>query len=40
VKLVVVKTARAKPRPGRFKGRMRIAADFDAPLLDFADYAE
>jgi prevent-host-death family protein len=26
--------------PGSAKGRIRIAADFDAPLVDFADYSE
>ena len=26
--------------PGSAKGRIRIAADFDAPLADFDDYSE
>ena len=37
VQLTVVKPPSAA-KPGRFKGRIRIAADFDAPLEDFAEH--
>jgi len=40
VKLVVVKQARAKPVFGRLRGRVHVAADFDAPLEDFAEYTK
>jgi prevent-host-death family protein len=36
VKLVPV--AVPAPTPGSAKGRVTVAADFDAPLDDFADY--
>jgi prevent-host-death family protein len=38
VRLTVLKPA-APRRPGRLKGRIRMASDFDAPLPDFAEYA-
>lgn len=37
VKLAVVKQP-TKRRYGKLKGRIRMAADFDAPLTDFASY--
>ena len=33
-RLVPIEPAKRKLRPGLMKGRMRIAADFDAPLPD------
>lgn len=38
VRLVVVDAARPRPVPGRLKGRIFMAPDFDAPLEDFTDY--
>jgi len=37
VRLVVAETARPKPAFGKFRGRIRLASDFDAPLEDFED---
>jgi prevent-host-death family protein len=37
VKLTVVKQSPAR-KPGRLAGRIRMAANFDAPLSDFAEY--
>ena len=37
-RLVVVKAARRSPVPGRLKGRVWTAPDFDRPLEDFAAY--
>jgi len=39
--LIEKSTAKNKkivPRPGSAKGKIRMAADFDAPLEDFKDY--
>jgi len=38
VRLVVVDEARPRPVPGRMKGRLVMAPDFDEPLEDFAEY--
>ncbi len=38
VRLSVLPEARIRPEAGRFKGRIRLAADFDAPLEDFVEY--
>ena len=38
VRLSLVESARVKPRFGKLKGRVRLTADFDAPLDDFAPY--
>ena len=38
VRLVVVETARRQRTLGWAKGQVKMAADFDAPLDDFADY--
>jgi prevent-host-death family protein len=40
VRLAVLKEGRRKPERGRFRGRIRLAADFDAPLADFEEYCE
>ena len=40
VRLQVVREGRVKPESGRFKGRIRISDDFDAPLEDFREYTE
>jgi len=37
VRLVVTGNKPAHPRFGRFKVRIRLARDFDAPLEDFED---
>jgi prevent-host-death family protein len=37
VRLTALK-APVPPKPGRLKGRIRMAADFDVPLADFTDY--
>lgn len=34
-KLVRVRKARARPLFGKLRGKVRLAADFDAPLPDF-----
>lgn len=33
-RLVPLRSGAARRKPGRWKGRVRIAADFDAPLSD------
>jgi antitoxin (DNA-binding transcriptional repressor) of toxin-antitoxin stability system len=38
VRLAVLREGRVKPEAGRFKGRIRLAPDFDAPLEDFGEY--
>ena len=38
VRLVVVEKARPQPIAGRWRGRVWMAPDFDAPLEDLADY--
>lgn len=38
VKLVVVESAKVKPRFGKLRGQVSLSPDFDAPLDDFADY--
>jgi prevent-host-death family protein len=38
VKLVPVKQAIRRRRPGSAKGRVWMSKDFGAPLADFADY--
>lgn len=38
VRLTAVEGARARPVFGRLRGKVRLAADFDEPLPDFADY--
>lgn len=39
VRLVAVDESRRKPVFGRYRGRIRLAEDFDAPLPDFEDYS-
>jgi prevent-host-death family protein len=38
VKLVRVRKAKARPIFGKLRGKVRLAADFDAPLADFDQY--
>jgi antitoxin (DNA-binding transcriptional repressor) of toxin-antitoxin stability system len=38
VRLALVRRSKAKRELGFAKGKVRIAKDFDAPLVDFADY--
>ena len=38
VRLVLVESARPRRALGWAKGQVRMAADFDAPLDDFAEY--
>jgi prevent-host-death family protein len=38
VRLVRVRASKAKPVFGKLRGKIRLAADFDAPLGDFDDY--
>jgi antitoxin (DNA-binding transcriptional repressor) of toxin-antitoxin stability system len=40
VRLTVLPEGRLKPQRGLFKGRIRLAPDFDAPLDDFREYSE
>lgn len=40
VRLSVVAEARKKPVFGRFRDRIRLAADFDEPLQDFEAYTK
>lgn len=39
-KLVAYRAASGPRTPGRLKGRITLAADFDATLRDFAEYLE
>ena len=38
VRLVAADATPTKPAFGKFRGLIRLAKDFDAPLDDFADY--
>lgn len=40
VRLVVAEGARTKAGFGQFRGRIRLASDFDAPLDDFDDVSQ
>jgi len=39
VRLVVAESARPKAVFGKYRGRIRIASDYDAPLSDFDEYS-
>jgi prevent-host-death family protein len=39
VKLTALRPRAQRPRFGAFAGRIRVSADFDVPLADFAAYA-
>ena len=38
VRLTAVESAKIRPVFGRLRGKVRVAADFDEPLEDFAEY--
>jgi prevent-host-death family protein len=40
VRLAPLNAARIRPEPGRFKGRIDMAPDFDEALDDFREYVE
>jgi antitoxin (DNA-binding transcriptional repressor) of toxin-antitoxin stability system len=40
VQLVPIKMERTERKPGSAKGQVQMAADFDAPLIDFDDYTK
>lgn len=40
VRLAALEQPRPRTTAGLFRGRIRIAADFDEPLDDFSDYSK